>query len=94
MSVKMTFSLDDETAVALERTARRLGLPKSRVVREAILELAARRDRLGELERQRLLATFDDVIGRIPVGSVEAVDAELADLRRSRSQDVRQGERP
>jgi len=33
----MTFTLDDQTAERMDRTARRLGLPKSGVVREAIL---------------------------------------------------------
>jgi len=83
-STKVTFSLDDETISCLEQTAERLRRAKSRVVREAIREYAARADRLGEAERLHLLATLDEALARIPERPAEEVDRELAELRRAR----------
>jgi predicted DNA-binding protein len=83
-TVKMTFSLDEETAKSLEATAERLALPKSRVVREAIRDYAARAERLGETERKRLLALFDQLVPQIPERPAEQVDAEIAAVREAR----------
>jgi hypothetical protein len=85
-TLKMTFTLDEETAKRIDRTALRLGIPKSAVVREAVTEYAARAGRLSEQERRRMLKVFDDVIERIPLRPVRAADAELAAIRRSRKQ--------
>lgn len=81
---RATFTLDDETARALRRSAERLGKPKSEVVREAIQEYDARAGRLSEAERLRLLAAFDEHLPKIPERSLEEVEAELAELRRAR----------
>lgn len=83
-TVKMTFTLDEGTARRIDRTAKRLGLPKSGVVREAVAEYAARSGRLSEQERVHLLAVFDDVVARIPPRSAAAVDREIAAIRRAR----------
>lgn len=91
MAVKMTFSLDEATATELARTAQRLGLPKSAVVREAIHELAVRADRLSEGERHRLLAAFDELVPRIPRRPAAEVEAELAELHRARRAGGRRG---
>jgi hypothetical protein len=85
-TVKMTFTLDDDTATRIDRTALRLGIPKSAVVREAVAEYAARAGRLSEQERRRMLKAFDDVVERIPLRSVKSADAELAAIRRARRQ--------
>lgn len=53
-AVKMTFTLDDATAQRIDRAALRLGVPKSRVVREAIAEYTARVGQLSESEHQRM----------------------------------------
>lgn len=84
MAVKMTFSLDAATAQELDRTAERLRLPKSHVVREAIHEYAARAGRLSESERRRLLRAFDELVPQIPQRDQSEVDAELAEIRRAR----------
>jgi predicted DNA-binding protein len=84
MASKRTFTLDDETAARIDRTALRLGIPKSGVVREAVREYAARAGRLGDDERRRLLAVFDDVVGRIPPGTAAAADREIRAVRRAR----------
>jgi hypothetical protein len=76
-TVKMTFTLD-------ARTAERLGIPKSGVVREAVREYAARAGSLSEGERLRLLDVFDAVVERIPRRTAEAVDREIAAVRRVR----------
>ncbi len=83
-SVKMTFSLDAITASRLEETASALRRPKSAVVREAILDYAERVGRLPEAERRRLLAVFDELVAAVPVRPVGEVDAEIAEVRRSR----------
>ena len=85
-TVKMTFTLDNDTATRIDRTALRLGIPKSAVVREAVAEYAARAGRLSEQERRRMLKAFDDVVKRIPLRPVKSADAELAAVRRARRQ--------
>ena len=83
-TVKMTFTLDDRTAERIDRTAQRLGMPKSGVVREAVREYAARAGSLSEGERLRLLEAFDALVPRVPARPAAAVDREIAALRRSR----------
>jgi len=83
-TIKMTFTLDEETASRIDRTALRLSMPKSAVVREAVAEYAARAGRLSEQERLRMLRVFDDVIERIPLRPAKNTDAELAANRRAR----------
>ena len=84
MKHRATFTLDDETAAVLRRTAARLGKAKSEIVREAVQEYGARVGRLSEAERLRLLAVFDEVVPRIPERSLAEVEAELASLRDAR----------
>ena len=81
---KVTFTLDQATVDQIARAAARLGMPKSAVVREAVAEYSARADRLSDAERARMLATFDDVMPRIPRRSAKATDRELADIFRAR----------
>ena len=83
-SKKVTFTFDDGTVARIDRTAQRLGMSKSRVVREAVREYAARIGRLSESERLRVLGIFDEVVSRIPERPVEDVDRELDEVRRSR----------
>ena len=83
-TVKMTFSLDEETARRLDRTAERLSIPKSHVVREAISEYSARVDRLSPEEQNRLLRAFDALVPEIPVRPAEEVDAEIEAVREAR----------
>lgn len=84
--VKMTFTLDQRTAERIARTAQRLGVSKSGVVREAVREYAARAGSLSEGERLRLLEVLDTVVARIPRRPAEAVDREVAAVRRARRQ--------
>jgi hypothetical protein len=83
-TLKMTFSLDEPTAVRLEQTAAALRKPKSEIVREAILDYAERVGRLTEAERRRLLDVFDELVPAIQPRPVDEVEAELAELRRAR----------
>ena len=85
-TLKMTFTLDEDTATRIDRTALRLGIPKSAVVREAVAEYAARAGRLSEQERRRMLKVFDDVVEHIPLRPVKTADAELVAVRRARRQ--------
>jgi predicted transcriptional regulator len=84
MAVKMTFSLDEQTAARLRRTSERLRKPKSEVVRDAIRDYSERADRLSDAERDRLLEAFDRLIPNLPSRPREEVDAELEELRRAR----------
>lgn len=83
-TTKMTFTLDHETAARLDRTASRLGMSMSGVVREAVREYAARVGSLSESERVRLLSAFDEVTARIPRRSATAVQRELDAVREAR----------
>ena len=87
--VKVTFTVDEETARTLKSTAERLRKPQSLVVREAIAEYAARAGRLTESERRRMLKTVDAMITRPPSRPQSAVDRELRDIRRARRQSGR-----
>jgi hypothetical protein len=84
MASKRTFTLDDETAARIDRTAARLGLSRSRVVREAVREYATRVGQLSDEERRRLLGVFDDLVARIPAGPATEADREIAAVRRAR----------
>lgn len=81
---KMTFTLDQQTADQIDKLARRLAMPKSRVVREAVREYASQAGRLSEPERARMLGVFDQVIARIPERPLAEVEQELAALRSAR----------
>jgi len=89
---KLTFSVDDDTVERLRKVSRQLRMPQSLVVREAVAEYAARADRLSDAERARMLGILDDVIGARAAGAeggqgmrrAADVDAEIADVRRSR----------
>jgi hypothetical protein len=83
-AVKMTFSLDAETAKRLEQTSERLRRPKSQVVREAIRDYSLRVNRLSEAERLEMLDVFDRVVAEIPRRSAAQVDRELREIREAR----------
>ena len=80
----MTFTLYDETVVALRKTADRLAKPQSAIVREAIREYGARAGRLGEDERRRMLKTIDALLAQPPPRTAAAVERELRDVRAAR----------
>ena len=82
--IKVTFTLDEETVAYLDRTAGRLRMPKSRVVREAIRIYGEQAGRLTEKERERLLEAFDEVTPRIPDRPRGEVERELDDVRSAR----------
>lgn len=83
-SGKMTFTLDQDTVQRIARTAERLGMSKSGVVREAVREYAARAGRLSEGERLRLLAVLDEIMAQLPTRSAEEVDREIEEIRQAR----------
>lgn len=83
-TIKMTVSIDEETAALLRQTADRTHKPKSQVVREAIRDYSARIDRLSEEERTRLLKLVDEMMARRPERPQEEVEKELQVLRESR----------
>src|SRR5664280_1406647 len=72
--VKMTFSLDRETAGRLRQAAERLAKPQSTVVSEAIHDFSDRVGRLSERERLRLLRVFDEVVPLVPSRPVSPAD--------------------
>ena len=82
--VKVTFTLDEQTVRSLRGTAARLKRPQSQVVREAVMDYAARAGRLSESERLRLLKAFDQVVPAIPPRSARQVDEELREIRTAR----------
>jgi hypothetical protein len=84
MAVKMTFSLDETTVAALNRTAGRLAKPKSEVVREAILEYETKSDRMSDAERLRKLRVLDAIMKRPSNRSQAEADREIAEIRRAR----------
>jgi predicted transcriptional regulator len=84
MAIKLTFSVDDQTAETLKKTAARLGKPQSMVVREAVAEYAARQGRLSEAERRQMLAAIDRMIKAPPTRPQAEVTRELRTIRRAR----------
>ncbi len=82
--VKMTFTLDEDTAAKLRQAADRLSKPQSLVVREAIAEYAGHAGRLSESERRRLLKAFDELVPRIPARPARVADAEIRAVRAAR----------
>jgi len=83
-TTKVTFTLDQPTIQKLQDTAERLALPKSEVVREAIMEFHDRLGRLSERERVAMLRAFDELVPKIPERSADAVHRELASVRQAR----------
>jgi hypothetical protein len=84
MAIKVTFTLDEATVGRLNDTARRLAKPKSEVVREAIRDYHSRSDRLGEVERKRMLRVLDEMMKRPPTRSQRDADREIAQIRAAR----------
>ena len=83
-SKKVTFTFDDGTVDRIDRTAQRLGMSKSRVVREAVREYAARVGRISESERLRALRILDEMVARIPKRSLDEVEREIKQVRVAR----------
>ncbi len=81
---KMTFTLDDDAVLELERASERLGIPKSQVVREAVRAYGEQLGRLSDEERVAKLAVFDRVVGAIPPRPRAEVEQELQALRAAR----------
>lgn len=81
---KVTFTLDAPTVAYLERTAERLGMPKSQVVREAIRVYGEQAGRLSRAERDRMLDVFDEVTAEIPDRPRREVERELEEIHASR----------
>ena len=88
--VKVTYSLDDATVRRIRTTAGRLAIPQSQFVREAVADYAARKDRLSEAERLRLLEVLERLSEAPPSRSPEEVDAELREIRAARRRGWRQ----
>jgi len=82
--IKVTFTLDEETAAYLDRAAARLSMPKSQVVREAIRLYGEQMGRMSDGERARMLSVFDEVTAAIPDRPREEVESELQAIRRAR----------
>ena len=82
--VKMTFTLDDDTATVLRQATARLAMPQSAIVREAIREYGARAGRLGEDERRRMLRSIDALLAQPPARTAAAVERELRAIRLAR----------
>ena len=83
-TIKVTFTLDDETVARLRRVAGRLAKPQSQVVREAIQEYDARSGKLTDDERRRLLDAFDRLVPAIPSRAAREAHAELRVVRAAR----------
>jgi predicted transcriptional regulator len=82
--VKVTFSVDEETARTLKTTAERLRKPQSMIVREAVAEYAARAGQLTEAERRRMLRVVDQIMAKPPTRPQAAVEREIRQIRRAR----------
>jgi nitrogen-specific signal transduction histidine kinase len=92
--VKMTFTLDAETAGRLRQASERLSRPQSAVVREAIHDFSERVGRLSERERLRMLQLFDEVVPGIPSRPLSGVRREIEEVRRARRAGGRGGRPP
>ena len=82
--VKMTFTIDEDTADTLRRISKRVDRPQSQVLREAIRHYEPHAGQLSAQERKARVELFDRVVARIPKSPAKKVDAELRDIRSSR----------
>jgi hypothetical protein len=82
--IKRTFVLDNESSAYLDRTADRLGIPKSQVVREALRLFGEQMGRLSDEERDRAVATFDEAMALVPDRPRMEVRSELNEVVRAR----------
>jgi hypothetical protein len=82
--VRVTFSLDEPTVAEIRRTAARLRMAQSHVVREAVADYAARSDRLSERERLRLLGILDRLREAKPSRTAKDVETEIGAVRGAR----------
>ena len=89
--VKVTYSLDDATVRRIRAVSARLGIPQSQMVREAVADYAARKDRLSEAERLRMLEVLERIGESPPSCPQEEVDAELREIRAARKRAWRRG---
>lgn len=92
--VKVTYSLDKATVRLIRRMADLFGMAQSHVVREAVADYAARKDRLSERERLRLLSVIDRLRDAPVTRSEQSVDAEIREVRAARRRGRRTGQRP
>ena len=83
-TIKMTFTLDQDTVRLIDDGATRLAEPKSQFIREAVADYHSRIGRLSESERQRMLKVFDTVVPLIPARPQREVEDELREIRRAR----------
>jgi len=81
---KVTFTLTDDTVRGIERASKRLAIPKSQVVREAIRVYGRQLGRLSEEECEEKLATFEHVIADLGDRPRSEVEGELAEIRAAR----------
>lgn len=91
MAFKMTFSLDTATAERLRRAAETLHKSKSEVIREAISEYAERLGKLSEADRLPMLASFDELVPKIPERPLAEVIQEIEEVRQARQAGGRRG---
>ena len=84
MATKVTFTVDEATVARLNEASRRLGMPKSQVVRDAILDFYDRIGKLSERERRSALHVLDEFFARPASADSRAVDRELRQLRAAR----------
>ena len=82
--IKRTFVLDEASSAYLDRTADRLGIPKSQVVREALRVYGEHIGRLTEAESDEALAAFDAAASRVSDRPEAEIAAELEALARAR----------
>ena len=87
--MRATFSIDESSLLALERSAAALNKSKSEIVREAVIEYDARRDRLSEKERQAKLSVISKLSSLPPDRTEDDVQTELAEIQVQRHEDQR-----
>ena len=81
---RVTYSLDDATVDRIRRTAARLRMAQSHVVREAVADYAARADWLSEGERLHLLSVLHRLRDAPPTRTTAEVAAEISAVRTAR----------
>jgi predicted transcriptional regulator len=85
LMTKVTVTLSDDAIEALNRTAKRLGKPKSEVVRMALRDFAEHgADRLTPAEIARRKAILERIRGIFPTRPQSETEAELRAIRRAR----------
>jgi len=91
--VKMTFNFSEETAAHLKEAAWRLKKTKTDIVREGIVQVYKKSDKMSDEERARKIAILKEYAKQKLPGTRGDAEREIQEIRESRRTGWRPGAR-